>query len=165
MNAFKSALKDGNDGEDVIANHYDKKFKEIKGYKGFKDVPIEDQKDYGDICFKLPYKDYYVEVKTDSGAGETGNIVVETESNMGKTPGWLHGYKYVDIFIYYYNKGNWGIVVPWRQFQDWVLTNKDRWKVVNQNKYKQMNIPVNYLVPYQTILDECEGAKRIEIER
>ena len=162
MSGFRHAFKSGQEGEKLIAEHYDAQFQARKDYKGFEPITdIATQKIYGDIKFDFGVKNYYVEVKTDGGAGETGNIVVEFESNKGITKGWLHGYEKVDYLVYYYKKAGWGIVVPWRELRRFVVENKSRWKVVGQNKYQQKNIPQNYLVPYEALLNEVIGAKKV----
>ena len=170
MGAFDIALEEGATGEDRVASFYHRNCVNIYGdsYRCYEMIEdIDTQKDYGDIKFTfidsdvLTYK--YVEVKTDSGAGETGNIVVEHESNKGMKKGWLYGYSGVDKFVYYFSQAGWAVDVNWDELQSYVIKNSDKWKVVGQNRFEQQNEPVNYLVPYEKILKDVPSAKVIKL--
>lgn len=169
MSGFTSALNDGKKGEDVVAHYYDTKFKANENYEGFEQIlGIEEQRKYGDFRFSFEVDDtersYYIECKTDQDDGRYGNIIVEDESNKGKRPGWLHHYEEVNFLCYYYPNQGFMLQIPWEPFKTYVLKYEDKWRKVNQQKYYQANIPVNFLVPVKTVMEDTDiGIKKITI--
>lgn len=156
-NGMMAARRVGDVGEAVCKN--------VLEACGFQVQDVSRNPDYyekGDLIATKNGKSYFIEVKTDTWAHKTGNLVVELISNMeAKRTGWFN-YCKCDKYFFYLAKSNELIIVDRLELRKcgWYMNTKETEQSDNHETYKTGVIGK---ISISKVEELCPSFRRIQL--
>lgn len=168
MQSFTSDLRRGQGGEAVVANYFESQNYYVSGV-----TSPQLQRTHGDFYVSglLGQGEFWIEVKNEEKAAETGNIAFELMSNVMRSPvteGWVHHLTDCDFLICVIPQEEILIIFRWKAFKQDLLNwmNRERkengksrnYKLVEQHSSAdQLNHSIVSLVPRSLLKTISKG--------